>query len=62
VFENLFFNHFYRYLTIEINPEDVHNEHFQLKESLLYKAIISSVEMIHGDFGVASIRTGFTGW
>lgn len=33
---------------------------FKLREQSIHETILSEVEKIHGDFGVASIRPGFT--
>ncbi|KAL1494308.1 hypothetical protein ABEB36_009927 [Hypothenemus hampei] len=52
-----------RYIVVEINPQFSNRDNkiqpFRLQDKVLNQAIQSEVQLIHGDFGVASIRSGF---
>lgn len=50
----------YRYLAVAIDVLDSPpHAPFTVSQSQLYSSITNVVEKIHGDFGVASITTGF---
>lgn len=52
---------FCRYIVIEINERDRSDKDvLVLNPASLYNAIIERVQRLHGDFGVAAIRSGFT--
>ncbi|XP_047512005.1 ribonuclease P/MRP protein subunit POP5 [Pieris napi] len=49
-----------RYITIEISsPEIPERQPLYLKPSAIYEAILAKIQQLHGDFGVAAVRTGF---
>nr|CAG4645904.1 EOG090X0GYO [Lynceus sp. MCZ IZ 141354] len=50
-----------RYFVVEVHPASQHNEHepYLLKELDLYHAILDAVEELHGEYGVAAIKSGF---
>lgn len=50
----------FRYTTIEIaSPMVPENKPLNLKQSILHETVINKIQQLHGDFGVASVRTGF---
>lgn len=51
----------YRYILAEIWTEQFKNKvRLPLKEKELKQAILDSVEMLHGDYGLACIQAGFS--
>ncbi|KAL0269866.1 UNVERIFIED_CONTAM: hypothetical protein PYX00_007456 [Menopon gallinae] len=48
-----------RYFAIEVEPRDVPGHvPFEIGKVTLYHEILKQVELLHGDFGVASVATG----
>ncbi|KAK4875646.1 hypothetical protein RN001_012068 [Aquatica leii] len=53
--------HKQRYLVVEITPQNVRkNLSLVIHSSALHQAILLKVQQLHGDFGAAAIRAGFT--
>lgn len=51
----------YRYILVEIQTDQYKNRlKLPLKESELKRAILDSVETLHGDYGIACIQAGFS--
>nr|XP_023019019.1 ribonuclease P/MRP protein subunit POP5 [Leptinotarsa decemlineata] len=48
-----------RYLVLEINEIGKTDTPLKIKEVSLFESIQNEVKKLHGDFGVAAIRTGF---
>ncbi|XP_072943811.1 ribonuclease P/MRP protein subunit POP5 [Epargyreus clarus] len=49
-----------RYVTVEINsPQVPENKPLTLKSNLFYETVLEKIQQLHGDFGVAAVRTGF---
>ncbi|XKL63640.1 hypothetical protein PGB90_006004 [Kerria lacca] len=51
----------YRYISLSVVPtkKNKNIQDITIKHSDLYAAILSKVKKMHGDFGVASVKTGF---
>ncbi|KAJ8918871.1 hypothetical protein NQ315_011163 [Exocentrus adspersus] len=49
-----------RYMVVQINETGKEEGKLKLKAASLHEAIIQKVQQLHGDFGVAAIRAGFT--
>ncbi|XP_023703307.1 ribonuclease P/MRP protein subunit POP5 [Cryptotermes secundus] len=48
-----------RYIVIEVNPTNMkHEAALILKPTSLYFSIIKKVQQLHGDFGVAAVKSG----
>ncbi|GLV34119.1 POP5 ribonuclease P/MRP subunit [Carabus blaptoides fortunei] len=50
-----------RYLLVEVNPEKpiLNYEPYKINPDTLYRAVIKKVQQLHGDFGVAAVKSGF---
>ncbi|XP_066145974.1 ribonuclease P/MRP protein subunit POP5 [Euwallacea fornicatus] len=53
-----------RYIVVEINPEAPHHattafQPLKINENTLNSQILDTVQQLHGDFGVAAVRSGF---
>lgn len=46
---------------MQINPADKSDKPLSLKGIALHQAIQKKVEHMYGDFGIASIKSGFNG-
>lgn len=57
------FNVFLRYTVVSVIPvsKKLESESFSVKHSDLYRTIILMIKKMHGDFGLAAIKTGFAG-
>ncbi|KAF4525005.1 hypothetical protein B566_EDAN012112 [Ephemera danica] len=51
-----------RYIVVEVNPtrSDEKNPKLEIKPYSLQAAILEKLEQLHGDFGLAAVRLGFT--
>jgi hypothetical protein len=56
------FNIIYRYIVIEVNPIHLkHDTSLILKPTSLFASITKKVQQLHGDFGVAAVKSGIAG-
>lgn len=51
---------FYRYITVEIESPTVPDRRpLQLKPNVFHDTIVGKIEQLHGEFGIAAVKTGF---
>ncbi|XP_073943468.1 POP5 ribonuclease P/MRP subunit [Choristoneura fumiferana] len=49
-----------RYVTVEISsPMIPENKPLSLKSKIFHETVMTKIQQLHGDFGVAAVRTGF---
>lgn len=55
----LFFSIF-RYITVEINSSMIpESKPLCLKSKIFHETVMNKIQQMHGDFGIAAVRTGF---
>jgi len=50
----------HRYIVLRVQSAEIPEKPCIIKNADLYKAILNKVRDVHGEYGLASIRTGFT--
>ncbi|CAG9114735.1 unnamed protein product [Plutella xylostella] len=52
--------YYFRYLTVAISSPSVPNEKpLGLRSGVFHEAVLDKIQQLHGDFGVAAVRSGF---
>lgn len=57
---HILFISIFRYITVEINSSMIpESKPLCLKSKIFHETVMNKIQQMHGDFGIAAVRTGF---